>query len=255
MSNRIFLISFFVFLNVLLGRLFQNTIGSLCFIELVIFAITNFVFWNFTANTIKSWNLKWNIFKDFKLIFIHAGLGLSTSIINILIGQGLISIYGIFIYEGYTSFNYNFINASHTNHIAVNLMCYFALVFYYLYAHQNIIGDEYQLKTNSGENSKVSVSRGNTKFMLSLEKIIYVESSNNCIVLNTAKGKFIKYQSLKSFQDSLPLNQFVRTHRSFLVNMNYVDGITKNRSGDGILYLNTGEELRFSRTYRNSIPK
>ena len=134
MFKRIFIISVFVFLNVLLGRLFQNTIGSLCFIELGIFAISSFLFWNFIANSIKSWNIKWHIFQDFKMVCIHAALGLMTSLINVLIGQGLIFIYGFFMYHNYESFNYKFLNASHTNHIAVNLLCYFSLVFYFLNA-------------------------------------------------------------------------------------------------------------------------
>lgn len=254
MYKRVLLISFFVLLNTVLGRFFQNTVNSLCFTELIIFGISNFLFWNFTAASIQSWNLKWNIFKDFKLIFIHAGLGLSTSIINILIGQGLIAFYGYFMYEGYVSFNYNFINASHTNHIAVNLLCYFALVIYFLYSQQK---ETYKNNEAVAEKlaTEISVSRGGMKFNLLTEKIIYVESANNCVVLHTSSGKFVKYQSLKSIQSILPTDDFIRTHRSFLVNISTINYISKNKNGDGVLFLNTGDKLKFSRTYQHLIPQ
>lgn len=254
MYKRIFIISVFVLLNVLLGRLFQNTIGSLCFIELGVFAISSFLFWNFIANSIKSWSLKWHIFQDFKMVCIHAGLGLMTTLINVLIGQGLIFIYGFFMYHNYESFNYKFLNASHTNHIAVNLLCYFSLVFYYL----NTIKKEENFaneKDDVATFNKISVSRAGTKFLISLEELIYVESSNNCIVLHTEKGKFVKYQSLKSFQKTLPERLFVRIHRSFLVNTHFIECISKNKNGDGVLRLNSGDELKFSRTYQYLIPQ
>ena len=254
MKERVLLISVFVLLNMLLGRLFQNTIGSLCFVELGIFAVSSLLFWNFTANSIKSWNLKWNVFRDFKMVGIHGGLALATSIINVLIGQGLIFVYGFFMYQGYKSFNYQFLNASHTNHIAVNLLCYFSLVFYFIRTAKKEV-DVSDEKMEASNYDKIAVSRGGTKFLIGLEDLIYVESSNNCIVLHTEKGKFVKYQSLKSFQEVLPKEQFVRSHRSFLVNANYIECISKNKNGDGVIRLNSGDELKFSRTYKHLIPQ
>ncbi len=254
MNKRIVLIGIHVLLNMFLGRLLQNTIGSLCFVELVIFAVSSFLFWNFTANSIKSWNLIWNAFQDFKMVGIHACLAVITSLLNILIGQGLIFVYGFFIYEAYESFNYQFLNASHTNHIAVNLLCYFSLVFYFIRTTKKEVdfSDEKMDVTN---HDKIAVSRAGSKFLVALGDLIYVESSNNCIVLYTEKGKFVKYQSLKSFQEELPKGQFVRAHRSFLVNINYIECISKNKNGDGILRLNSGDELKFSRTYQHLIPQ
>lgn len=254
MYKRIILIGIFVLLNLLLGRLFQNTVGSLCFIELGIFAISSFLFWNIIANSIKSWHLKWHIFQDFKTVCIHAALGLTTTLCNVLIGQGLIFIYGYFMYNNYVSFNYKFLNASHTNHIAVNLLCYFSLVLYYL----NTTKEEEKIPTNKDDiatNNKISVSRAGTKFLIAFEELMYVESSNNCIVLHTEKGKFVKYQSLKSFQETLPEGLFVRTHRSFLVNKDFIESISKNKNGDGLMRLNSGDELKFSRTYQFLIPQ
>ena len=254
MYKRIFLISFFVLLNLILGRLFQNTIGSFCFIELGIFAISSFFFWNLIANSIKAWTLKWCIFQDLKMVCIHASLALLSTLINVLIGQGLILVYGFFMYNNYQSFNYKFLHASHTNHVAVNLLCYFSLVFYFL---NNVKKEEEFLakKEASLVTDKISVSRGGTKFLILLEELIYVESSNNCIVLHTKKGKFVKYQSLKSFQETLPEKLFIRIHRSFLVNIECIECISKNKNGDGVLKLISGDELKFSRTYQFALPQ
>ena len=158
------------------------------------------------------------------------------------------------MYDGYDSFNYHFLNASHTNHIAVNLLCYFSLVFYYLNSNKK---EEKKSKEKEDivTSNKISVSRAGTKFLIALEELIYVESSNNCIVLHTEKGKFVKYQSLKSFQETVPERLFVRIHRSFLVNTHFIECISKNKNGDGVLRLNSGDELKFSRTYQFLIPQ
>ncbi|RXP62714.1 hypothetical protein EC396_03075 [Lutibacter sp. HS1-25] len=252
MYKQIILIGVFVFLNLIFGRMFQNTINSLCYAELGVFAFSSFLFWNFTAKIIKTWNIKWYIFQDIKMVGIHAGLAIMTSLMNVLIGQWFIFVYGYFMYEGYESFNYYFLNASHTNHIAVNLLCYFSLVFYFL---NNSKKEEQFVDEKDDFNiyDKILVSKSGTKYLINLEDLIYVESSNNCIVLHTEKGKFVKYQSLKSFQDILPERQFIRTHRSFIVNVNYIACILKNKNGDGILKLISGDELKFSRTYQHLI--
>lgn len=252
MNKRVILISIFIVFNMVLGRLFQNTIGSLCFVELGIFAISSFLFWNFTAKSIKSWNLKWNLFQDLKKVSIHVGLGLATSLVNMLIGQGLIFVYGFFMYDGYESFNYQFLNASHTNHIAVNLLCYFSLVFYFLSSNKKAREDLIEKPINL---EKIAVTRAGSKFLISFDELMYVESSNNCIVLHTKKGKFVKYQSLKSLKEALPEHQFVRAHRSFLVNTNCIEWISKNKNGDGLLRLSSGKELKFSRTYQHLLPQ
>ncbi|WP_190810562.1 LytTR family DNA-binding domain-containing protein [Flagellimonas sp. S3867] len=246
MSKQISLISIFVLLNMGIGRMFQESLGATCFSELSILAITSFFFWNVSANQIKVLASKWAVDSTGKNILVQGGIGLSASAINILVGQVLVVFLMTTIYNC-TSPSFNMLNASLTNNIAVNLLCYFSLLFYFV----GIKKDTSLSKNTNGteQKSRVAVSKRGSQFLLEPREIVYVETSNNCIVLHTQKGKFVKYQSLRSFSETLCPNTFKRIHRSYLVNSEFIDQIQKNNSGDGKLRLKTGVNLKFSRTY------
>ncbi|MGX1928227.1 LytR/AlgR family response regulator transcription factor [Flagellimonas sp. 2504JD4-2] len=245
MMKRTGLISIFVLLNMGVGRMFQESLGISCFSELSILALTSFFFWNISAKQIKVLAGRWALDTTGKNILVQGGIGLSASAINILVGQVLVVFLMTTVYNC-TSPSFNMLNASLTNNIAVNLLCYFALLFYFV----GIKKDKSTPQHNGTEQkSRVAVSKKGSQFLLDPHEIVYVETSNNCIVLHTQKGKFVKYQSLRSFSQTLCPNTFKRIHRSYLVNSEFIDQIQKNTSGDGKLLLKTGDDLKFSRTY------
>lgn len=72
-------------------------------------------------------------------------------------------------------------------------------------------------------------------------KIIYLESNRRKVIVHMVDDTVETYAKLSDFEDQLPPN-FVRSHMSFLVNMNYlewVDGKTAT--------LSTGIQLPVSR--------
>ena len=155
-----------------------------------------------------------------------------------------------------TSASFELLNLSLTNNVAVNLLCYFSLLFYFLYSKKELeINQDSMVPLDASGDQKISVSKSGYKFLLSPEELIYIETANNCVVLHTESGKYVKYQSLKSLQAELPGNIFKRIHRSYLVNTEYIRGVQRNKSGDGFLKLLTGEKIRFSRTYQKEIPQ
>ena len=242
MPKPISLISVFVLLNMGIGRMFQESLGIPCFSELSILAITSFVFWTASAKQIKVWSQKWSFNPHSKSLLIQGGLGLSASALNIIMGQLLVVFLMTTVFQC-TSPSFNLLNAGLTNNIAVNLLCYFFLLFHF-------VGNESNSTTSTSEKpEQIKVSKNGRQFILHPKEILYVETNNNCIVLHTEKGKFVKYQSLLAFQKQVSSNNFGRVHRSYLVNSNCIDSFQKNKNGDGTLYLKNGAKLKFSRTY------
>lgn len=251
MSKQVTLITIFVLLNMGIGRMFQESLGVTCFSELSILAVTSFFFWNISAKAIKVWASKSSLSQHPKSLVIQGSLGLSASALNIIIGQALVVLLMKTVYQcSYPSFN--LLNASLTNNVAVNLLCYFALLFYFVSPSENSI-----IKNSKPDekldNLPIHVTKRGAKFLLHADQIIYVETSNNCIVLHTERGKFVKYQSLKSFSKMVCPTTFKRAHRSHLVNIAFIDRIQKNNSGDGTLYLKNGDTIKFSRTYQKTL--
>jgi two-component system LytT family response regulator len=53
--------------------------------------------------------------------------------------------------------------------------------------------------------------------IISISDIIYLEAQDDYVMVYTTKGRFMKKQTMKHFEEGLPKSQFVRVHRSFIV--------------------------------------
>jgi len=60
---------------------------------------------------------------------------------------------------------------------------------------------------------------------------------------------------MKQAEELLPPRQFVRIHRSHIVNMNGIDRIRTQRSGNGTVHLRCGKALAMSKKYRAELQK
>ncbi len=252
MKKQLLIISIFTVFNLAIGRLFQESLSVVCFSELSIVAISGFFYWNSIAHTIQKGALKWNVIGQPSNFLYHSGIGLSAAMVNILIGQGLILLSMKTIYHC-TSPSFDLVNASLTNNIAVNLMCYFSILFFFVHNKKERDVEQDSETASKEKFEHIDVTKKGVRFLLTPSRITYVETSNNCIVLHTDDGKFVKYQSLKSLQEKLPQENFKRVHRSFLVNVDAIECIEKNKNGDGIIRLKNGEVIKFSRTYLHNI--
>ena len=63
---------------------------------------------------------------------------------------------------------------------------------------------------------------------ISLNDIMYAQAVDNYTMIYTDKNKFLVPQTLKTMEDKLDSNRFIRTHRSYIVNFSYIDIITSN---------------------------
>ncbi|MCU0443440.1 MAG: LytTR family DNA-binding domain-containing protein [Microscillaceae bacterium] len=62
-----------------------------------------------------------------------------------------------------------------------------------------------------------------------LAEILYVEAMQNYSMVYTAHQKLMTLQPLKSFEESLlPISQFMRVQKSFIVNLNKIESIMGN---------------------------
>ena len=58
---------------------------------------------------------------------------------------------------------------------------------------------------------------------------MFIEGLKDYIAINTAKEKLITLEPLKYFEESLPANRFVRVHKSYIVAIEKIDSIERNR--------------------------
>lgn len=62
-----------------------------------------------------------------------------------------------------------------------------------------------------------------------LEDILLVEGMKDYVAIHTEQDKLITLQSMRSMEESLPPQQFIRVHKSFIIAINKIDSIERNR--------------------------
>ncbi len=92
----------------------------------------------------------------------------------------------------------------------------------------------------------VFVKRGNILAKILVTDIRHIEVDGKYCKLVYGNDKFFVQKSLKQLQDQLPLNQFMRIHRNYIVNLKEISRINLQ---DHEIILQDGKSLLFSRRY------
>lgn len=90
-----------------------------------------------------------------------------------------------------------------------------------LTAQQNSI-----LPENNMDHFYVNIDRRLVKIML--EKLLFVEAKGDYIVLKTEEKKHIVHSTMKKIEEKLPVKNFVKTHRSYIINVDKIIDIEDN---------------------------
>lgn len=79
---------------------------------------------------------------------------------------------------------------------------------------------------------------------VNLNTIKYIEGLKDYIKIYTDKPKpILTLNSLKAFEDKLPSN-FIRVHRSFIVSLNHIDSVQRNRIVIGDIRIPIGQNYK-----------
>jgi len=79
--------------------------------------------------------------------------------------------------------------------------------------------------------------------VVNFEDLMYCKSDKGYTTFYTSNKKsFIASKPIKEFEGQLPQSNFIRTHQSYVVNLQYVDKYDKN----GYIFLKSGEKIPVS---------
>ena len=119
--------------------------------------------------------------------------------------------------------------------------------------------DLYQLKQNhpiqsidllkSTEQDYCFIKTDKGFIKVQLAEILFIEAMHNYVVFHTVSGKLISYLKLQNVEEALPVNQFIKIHKSYIIHAKQIQKIT----GDSI-WIND-IELPISRTNKEDIMK
>jgi two-component system LytT family response regulator len=111
------------------------------------------------------------------------------------------------------------------------------------------IKSETAAPTTDSANRLVIKAKGRVIF-LDLEEIDWVEAAANYVRLNVGKESYLLRETISRTSERLDPNEFIRIHRSTIVNVRKIKELIPVNSGEYIVVLRNGKELSCSRGYR-----
>jgi two-component system, LytTR family, response regulator len=88
---------------------------------------------------------------------------------------------------------------------------------------------------------------GNKYEKIHFADVLYVEGMQNYVTIYTVRGKYITLLNLKNLESNLDPQAFIRVHKSFLVSIQKIDGISGNE-------ISIGESrIPISRNYKEEV--
>lgn len=104
-------------------------------------------------------------------------------------------------------------------------------------------------KTKNFISSLIVSDNNSTKIVLAVDDILYFSANTPYINIYHHSKKYLHTETLKSLESQLNNNQFVRIHKSYIVNINKIMSIQSRQNGDYDVTLLDNTILRVSRSY------
>lgn len=99
----------------------------------------------------------------------------------------------------------------------------------------------------SGMLNRIVVKSGRKIQVIPVESIYYIESQDDFVMIYCGDGHFMKQKTMKFFEQHLDQKQFVRIHRSYLLNLSYISEIQQYEKDSWIVLTKQGAKLKVSK--------
>lgn len=83
--------------------------------------------------------------------------------------------------------------------------------------------------------------------------ILWIDAAGDYMCVHTESETHILRQTMKQLEESLDPKIFIRSHRSTIVNKNYISEFCSQLNGEYYLVLSNNKELKVSRSYKSKV--
>lgn len=130
----------------------------------------------------------------------------------------------------------------------IDLLLYWAIL-----ARPEPDRDATEDSANNATTERFAVRKGRAQHLVSTSDIRWIEAQGYYAALHTDSGSFMLRRSLTRLEDELDPGSFIRVHRSTIVNVEHVNGLTTNDSGSCLVMLTDGTRRGVSRSGRRKL--
>ncbi len=113
-------------------------------------------------------------------------------------------------------------------------------------ANQRLPSTDGPDKTPEKLPSFVFVKDGTKLVKINLDEIIYVEGLKDYVTIHTRQQKIVSLQRLKTLEEQLPSDQFIRIHNSYIIALNAISSVHKGEVQIGSVRLPISDSYKKS---------
>lgn len=103
-------------------------------------------------------------------------------------------------------------------------------------------------KKHTEEAHRVVVKNGSSILILPTTQIIYIEAYDDYVKIFNNETFYLKKKTMSYYEEALDPSQFVRVHRSFILNLNYLTKIEALDKNNNLALLKNGAKIPLSRS-------
>jgi two-component system LytT family response regulator len=97
------------------------------------------------------------------------------------------------------------------------------------------------------QNQRVVIKDGSKIKIIPVQDIFYLEAADDYVKVHTRDGYFLKNKTMNHFEKALETQQFVRCHRSYIVNVQHITRIDPYEKDGHVAILRSGAKVPVSR--------
>ncbi len=179
-----------------------------------------------------------------------AHLAMIVLLLLVWLGSGYLLMH---LFFGGNDIYISHLNISLTGKVIEGIFLYIIVVLvYFLFLTNEKLEEKEknEIKLNqlikSGSLERITVKDRQEIHIIPVLQINYIEACGDYVSLFTTTGSFLKEQTMKYFEENLPPKQFVRIHRSFIVNVSEVSKIELYEKESYRVHLKNGKILKAS---------
>lgn len=98
------------------------------------------------------------------------------------------------------------------------------------------------------KNNRIVVKDGGKIRIIPLIQVNYIESADDYVKIHTAESNFLKNKTMQFYEQALDPRQFVRIHRSYIVNISFINRIEPYEKDGHLVLLSNGTKLSVSKS-------
>lgn len=96
-------------------------------------------------------------------------------------------------------------------------------------------------------NNRIVVKSGSKIKIIPVSEVLYLEAADDFVKIFTKEGYYLKNKTMAYFESFLPADMFVRSHRSYIVNVQEITRIDPYEKDGHVAILRSGAKVNVSR--------